>query len=200
MRLTSDLRKQQIIREATRLFSIRGYDNVTTKELAVACGVSEPALYRYFSSKEAIYNAVLSSLETRLDVKELQERLATEQDLERLLNEYATHIFHFFRTNQDVYRLMLYSTLGGHSNARRIYRAIRGTYVDFLIEQLKRFHDAGLLVERNYEITARCFVGMVFECALSSTLFKGFLGRRYMPAEIINNNVPVFAKGLRVGQ
>jgi AcrR family transcriptional regulator len=197
LRLTSDLRKQQIIREATRLFSNRGFDNVTTKELAVSCGVSEPALYRYFASKESIYDSVLSSLETRLDVRELQEQLMNEEDVEKLLVEYATHIFHFFRTNQDVYRLMLYSTLGGHSNARRIYRAIRGTYVDFLIEQLKRFHDSGMIVERNYEITARCFVGMVFECALSSTLFKGFLGKGYMPAEIINNNVPVFARGLR---
>jgi AcrR family transcriptional regulator len=112
VRRTADLRRQQIIEEATRLFSNRGFDNVTTKELAASCEVSEPALYRYFASKDAIYDVVLSSLETRLDVVELFERLKDEQDIEKLLYDLATHIFQFFRTNQDVYRLMLYSTLG----------------------------------------------------------------------------------------
>lgn len=197
MRRTADSRKSQIIAEATRLFSSRGYDKITTKELAASCGVSEPALYRYFSSKEAIYDAVLSSLETRLQVKELFARLENEQDVEKLLFELASDIFEFFRTNQDVYRLMLYSTLGGHAKAKRIYRAIRGTYVEFLIRQLDRFAAAGQILPKNNEITGRCFVGMVFECALSGTLWKGFLGKRYRPHDVVSNNIPIFARGLR---
>lgn len=197
MRRTADLRKQQIISEATRLFSSRGYDKVTTKDLATSCGVSEPALYRYFPSKEAIYDVVLSSLESRLQVKELFDRLENEQDVEKLLFDLASHIFDFFRTNQDVYRLMLYSTLGGHAKAKRIYRAVRGTYVDFLIRQLDRFAASGQILPKNNEITGRCFVGMVFECALSGTLWKGFLGKRYRPDDVVSNNVPIFARGLR---
>jgi len=197
LRRTADLRKQQIVVEATRLFGNRGYDRVTTKELAASCGVSEPALYRYFPAKEAIYEAVLSSLESRLQVKELFDRLENEQDIEKLLFDLASDIFRFFRTSQEVYRLMLYSTLGGHKKARRIYRAVRGTYVDFLIRQLDRFAAADLILPKNNIITARCFVGMVFECALSSTLWKGFLGKRFNPTDIVNNNIPIFARGLR---
>jgi AcrR family transcriptional regulator len=197
LRRTADLRKQQIVVEATRLFGNRGYDRVTTKDLAASCAVSEPALYRYFPSKEAIYDVVLSSLESRLQVKELFDRLENEQDVEKLLHDLASHIFEFFRTSQDVYRLMLYSTLGGHAKARRIYRAVRGTYVDFLMRQLDRFAAADLILPKNNVITARCFVGMVFECALSSTLWKGFLGKRFNPEDIVNNNIPIFARGLR---
>ncbi len=197
MRRTADLRKHQIIAEATRLFSSRGFDKVTTKDLAASCGVSEPALYRYFASKDAIYEAVLSSLESRLEVTELFKRLEDEQDVERLLHELASHIFEFFRTNQDVYRLMLYSALGGHTKAKRIYRAVRGTYVDFLIRQLNRFAAAERIQPVNVEITGRCFVGLVFECALSATLWRGFHGRRYRPADVVDNNIPIFARGLR---
>jgi AcrR family transcriptional regulator len=197
LRRTADLRKQQIVVEATRLFGNRGYDRVTTKDLAASCAVSEPALYRYFPSKEAIYDVVLSSLESRLQVKELFDRLENEQDVEKLLHDLASHIFEFFRTSQDVYRLMLYSTLGGHAKARRIYRAVRGTYVDFLMRQLDRFAAADLILPKNNVITARCFVGMVFECALSSTLWKGFLGKHFNPEDIVNNNIPIFARGLR---
>ena len=197
MRRTADSRKSQILTEATRLFSSRGFDRVTTKELAASCGVSEPALYRYFASKDAIYDEVLSSLGARLQVKELFARLEKEQDIEKLLFELASDIFEFFRHNQDAYRLMLYSTLGGHAKAKRIYRAIRGTYVDFLIKQLDRLSAMGRIVPGNNEITGRCFVGMVFECALSGTLWKGFLGKRYRPREVVTNNVPIFARGLR---
>jgi AcrR family transcriptional regulator len=197
LRRTADLRKQQIIVEATRLFSSRGFDKVTTKDLAASCGVSEPALYRYFPSKEAIYDVVLSSLESRLQVKELFDRLENEQDVEKLLLDLASHIFNFFRTNQDVYRLMLYSALGGHVKARRIYRAVRGTYVDFLIRQLDRFAATGQILPKNNEITGRCFVGMVFECALSGTLWRGFLGKRYRPDDVVSNNIPIFARGLK---
>jgi AcrR family transcriptional regulator len=197
MKRTADSRKQQIIAEATRLFSRQGFDKVTTKELAASCDVSEPALYRYFPSKEAIYDAVLASLESRLEVDELFARLREEPDVEKLLAELASQIIDFFRTNQDIYRLMLYSTLCGHAKARKVYRAIRGTYVEFLIEQLNRFRAANLILAKNNEITARCFVGMVFECALSSTLFKGFLGKRYHAAEVVQNNISIFARGLR---
>ncbi len=196
MKRTADSRKQQIIAEATRLFSKLGYDSVTTKELALACGVSEPALYRYFPSKEAIYDEVLNSLESRLEVRDLFARLAGETDVERLLSELAGQILEFFKANQDIYRLMLYSALCGHAKAKKVYRAVRGTYVDFLTEQFNRLRAANVIVTKNNEITARCFVGMVFECAMSATLFSGFLGKRYQPSEVVQNNISIFSRGL----
>jgi hypothetical protein len=62
---------------------------------------------------------------------------------------------------------------------------------------LDRFAAAGKILPKNNEITGRCFVGMVFECALSGTLWKGFLGKRYRPEEVVNNNIPIFARGLK---
>ena len=59
-------RKAQILTEATRLFSEFGYDKVTIKILADACGITEPALYRHYASKDAIYDTVLDSIEERL--------------------------------------------------------------------------------------------------------------------------------------
>ena len=65
MKSTID-RKTQILTEATRLFSEYGYDKVTIKTLAEACGITEPALYRHYKSKDDIYDTVLDSLEERL--------------------------------------------------------------------------------------------------------------------------------------
>lgn len=191
-------RKTQIIIEATRLFSREGYDKVSTKRLAAACDISEPALYRHFRSKQAIYGAVLDSLESRLDCRELFEKLDIEEDIEVILRELAMHIVAFALRNQDVFRLLLYSALGGHAKAKQVYRAIRGTYVEFLLSQLDRLYQQSLIVKKNNELTARCYVGVVFDCALSGTLWKGFQGREYSYDEVIENNVPIYARGLRV--
>lgn len=190
-------RKQQIIDEATRLFSRLGYDRVTVKQLGEICGVTEPAIYRHFPSKDAIYDAVLDSLESRMDTAALFARLESEEDVERLLHGLATHVIAFFTEHDELYRLLLYSALKEHAKARHVYDVIRGTYVHFLQSQLDRLRKLNLIVEKNNEITARCFIGMVFDCALSRTLWRGMQGKVFEPVDVIDNNVPIYARGLR---
>jgi len=189
-------RKNQIIHEAIRLFSRKGFDGVTIRQLADACGITEPALYRHFPSKEAIYDAVLDALKTFQNCEELFERLGAEKELQPILHGLATHILGFFSSHRDIYRLLLYSTLRGHAKARQVFREIRGPYVAFLIERLDRLYSEGKIVKKNNIITARCFIGMVFDCALAATLWRGFLGKNYGPEDIIANNVPIFVDGL----
>lgn len=52
-RRPEDLRvhRQLLYRAAAPVFRLRGYREATLKELAATCGLSIPALYRYFSSK-----------------------------------------------------------------------------------------------------------------------------------------------------
>ena len=101
-------RKKQILTEATRLFSEFGYDKVTIKVLAEACGITEPALYRHYKSKEAIYDKVLDKIEERLGGYEIFEILEKENNLEALLKGFATHIIDYFSKNEDIYRLLLF--------------------------------------------------------------------------------------------
>ena len=193
-------RKNQIISEAMRLFGRYGYDSVTIKQLADACGITEPALYRHFPSKEEIYSAVLDSLRALMNYEGLFEQLGKSDDPGDILSGLAAHILDFFNQNRETYRLLLYSTLREHNKARKIFREIRGPYVKFLAGQLDRLYSEGKIRKKNNEITARCFIGMVFDCALSSTLWKGFQGKNYGPEEIIANNVPIFIGGLSLGE
>jgi AcrR family transcriptional regulator len=190
-------RKSQLVAEATRLFSRRGFDQVTVKELARVCGITEPAVYRHFPSKDAIYDAVLDSLEARMDCAALFARLGPETDIVVLLREIATHVITFFSRHDDMYRLLLFSALKEHSKARKVYDVIRGTYVRFLVAKLDTLRDLGAIIEKNNEITARCFVGMVFDCALGRTLWRGMQGRQFSPEDVVANNIPIYARGLR---
>ncbi|MDI1451120.1 TetR/AcrR family transcriptional regulator [Polyangium sp. 6x1] len=49
----------RILDEAEALFATRGYRRTRLSEVAAAVGVSEPALYRYFRGKDALFEQVL---------------------------------------------------------------------------------------------------------------------------------------------
>ncbi len=54
------LRQQEIIDSALEIIAEKGIENFTIKNLAKARGVSEPALYRHFESKENILILIIS--------------------------------------------------------------------------------------------------------------------------------------------
>ncbi len=55
--------RQTIIEIATRLFATFGYEATSTELVLRECGISRGALYHHFSSKEALFTAVLEATE-----------------------------------------------------------------------------------------------------------------------------------------
>lgn len=51
--------RRTILRTAQQLFMEYGYRAVTTRQIADACGLTQPALYHYFSDKQDLYVAVM---------------------------------------------------------------------------------------------------------------------------------------------
>lgn len=47
-------RREQILDEAQRLFLEHGLENTTTRQIALAVGISQPSLYAHFTSRDAI--------------------------------------------------------------------------------------------------------------------------------------------------
>lgn len=52
-------RRDEILEIAATLFARRGYHGVSVAELGKACGMSGPALYKHFASKEAVLAEML---------------------------------------------------------------------------------------------------------------------------------------------
>lgn len=59
-------RRQQLLDAAAHLFAQRGFNGVSIEELGAAAGVSGPALYRHFPSKEAMLGELLIGASQRL--------------------------------------------------------------------------------------------------------------------------------------
>ena len=54
-----DVRKQEILDGAIKVFARKGYDKTTTTDIAKELHISQGLCYRYFPTKEAIYDAAL---------------------------------------------------------------------------------------------------------------------------------------------
>ncbi|MEZ0577346.1 TetR/AcrR family transcriptional regulator [Nocardioides sp. MH1] len=59
-------RREQILAAAAELFAARGFHGVSVSELGAACGISGPALYKHFSSKQAMLAEMLVSISEEL--------------------------------------------------------------------------------------------------------------------------------------
>jgi AcrR family transcriptional regulator len=58
-RLSSDERRQAIIEAVKDVFAKKGFERTTSRDLAKAANVSEALLYKYFPTKQSLYQAML---------------------------------------------------------------------------------------------------------------------------------------------
>lgn len=58
-RLPAAKRREQLLDKAAQLFALHGYSGTTTAEIAKAAGVTEPIIYRHFSSKRDMFIALV---------------------------------------------------------------------------------------------------------------------------------------------
>ncbi|MDR0861517.1 MAG: TetR/AcrR family transcriptional regulator [Oscillospiraceae bacterium] len=80
--------EERILMNATILFATRGYDGTTTKMIGKAAGVTDGALYRHFSGKKVLWNAVVEHTVQlyRLYHERLAAAIADEDDFENAVN------------------------------------------------------------------------------------------------------------------
>ena len=72
-------RRDQILDTAAGLFAQRGYHGVSVAELGAACGISGPALYKHFPSKQAMLAEMLVSISEEL-LREGRRRVSETPD------------------------------------------------------------------------------------------------------------------------
>jgi AcrR family transcriptional regulator len=78
-RQRTSVRRRELIAAAARLFAARGYYAVTVDDLGEALGISGPALYRHFPSKQALLVAVFDQV-IEMQREHLREALSGAAD------------------------------------------------------------------------------------------------------------------------
>ena len=173
-RMAGEERRLQILRVAMRLFSQRGFRGTTTKEIALAAGVSEAMVFRHFATKEELYSAILDHKACLHDAMDPLQRVAeavARKDDRAVFEGIALDALEQHECDPEFQRLLLHSALEEHELAQmfwekfvqRVYRSL-GNY----IRQRQR---DGAIVNVEPALIVRAFIGMIIHHSLNNNLW-----------------------------
>ena len=111
-------RKQQILETLAHMLEQQQGQHITTAALAKQVGFSEAALYRHFSSKASMFEALIEFIEETLFTR-INRILSDEPDAEARSYQITSLILGFAHKNPGITRLMQGDVLVGETEALR---------------------------------------------------------------------------------
>src|SRR5262252_4325780 len=119
--MAGEQRRLQILRIAMRLFSQRGFRGTTTKEIALAAGVSEAMVFRHFATKEELYSAILdhkACLHDERDPLQVVANAIVQKNDAAVFEGLALDVLNHHESDPEFQRRLLYSALEEHELAQ----------------------------------------------------------------------------------
>ena len=173
-RMAGEQRRLQILRVAMRLFSQRGFRGTTTKEIAIAAGVSEAMVFRHFATKEALYSAILdhkACSHGEMDPLQLVVGAVNRKDDLAVFEGIALNALNQHEGDPEFQRLLLYSALEQHELAEMFWNTfVRRVYRELSVYIRRRQRD-GAIIGIEPGVIIRAFVGMVIHHSLTNNLW-----------------------------
>ena len=103
--------RTRLLTAAVRVFDRKGYVGASVREVAELAGVTKPALYYHFGSKEGVLRAILD--EAKAQVSAVAERaLAREGSARERIIAFCQEVYGLFGQNVPVARVALAVFLG----------------------------------------------------------------------------------------
>jgi TetR/AcrR family transcriptional regulator len=167
-------RRTQLLDIALTVFSQKGFDGATTKEIAAAAGVTEAVIFRHFPSKQALYQAVL---ESEIGCPGFQEWLGKAKecmdrnDDEGLFAAIASAILETHRGDARLHRVLLFAALEGNEQALTHHRSFSIPIYELLREYIVRRQRDGALAGYHPAAILAAIAGMASRYAVYTSLF-----------------------------
>ena len=127
-------RREIILQTLARMLQEHHGERITTAELARAVGVSEAALYRHFTGKARMFEALLEFIEESLFTR-INRILAEETNVARRVHDILFLVLGFAEKNPGMARILYGDILTGETE--RLRRRVAQIY-DRLETQLKQ--------------------------------------------------------------
>lgn len=136
-RLTKEAREHQIVQKAIQLFAERGF-SVSTHEIARALHITQPLLYKYFPTKEALVDRVYDEVFVRKWDPIWEDWLADgsrplADRLKRYLKDYAQYIL-----RSDWIRIFISAGLTRQGINQRYIARLREHHFKVIAREMRR--------------------------------------------------------------
>lgn len=161
MRVVKDpeVRKKEILTGALKVFSKKGYDKTTITDIAKELGISQGLCYRYYSSKEEIYDAALEEYSDYI-VNSNMHRLKNDgQTFKEKIINFSGHIqeYHASEYNDE----LLYELFHGQNSGKmhdQLMMKTASKLIPHIREELKAAKDNGEIQISDTDTFAYFFV------------------------------------------
>lgn len=173
-KLSTDIRKQQIVQAALRLVSSHGLRGLSIAGIASRVGLVPSAVYRHFKNKEQIIDAILDFVRERLVANVKEVTAETGDVLERLRRLLLLHI-QLIRENQGILRVVFSEEVmnGPPERKARVHATVQ-TYLGAVAEIVRQGQKEGVC-RRDLEAgsVSLAFLGMIQPAAILWHLSEG---------------------------
>ena len=130
-------RRAEVLAAAAGLFAERGFHGVSIDDLGAELGVTGPALYRYFESKEAILAEMLVSISERL-LEGARECISTGASPEETLDALIAFHVEFALAEPDLIAVQFRDLGNVPEPSQRKIRRLQREYVNLWCDTLER--------------------------------------------------------------
>ncbi|WP_372470780.1 SACE_7040 family transcriptional regulator [Saccharothrix luteola] len=130
-------RRDQILAAAAELFARHGFHGVGIDDIGAAVGISGPALYRHFRSKDAMLGEMLTSISERL-LDGGQNRVAASGDPAHALRELIRWHVDFALDDPALITVQIRNLANLTDPDRRRVRALQRRYVEVWVETIRK--------------------------------------------------------------
>ena len=152
-------RREQILREAARLFAERGFHGVGVDEIGAAVGISGPGLYRHFSGKDAMLAELLVGISGRLLTGGRHRVTATAGDPDALLDALIDGHLDFALHDRALITLHDRELDRLRESDRKLVRQLQRQYVELWVEAVRSRYPA--LTETDARVTVHAVFGLL---------------------------------------
>jgi TetR/AcrR family transcriptional regulator len=182
---------ERILQSALSLFSEKGYDATSVREICEASGITKPTLYHFYGSKEGVYRALVDGTLERVR-EDMARAVEGEGPLRDQLRRLTLIYFEAARREPDLARFILALTHNPPSSAPRTdFLQFYDGILALVAHAIKRAEDQGEVSTGPVEVRLLVFMGALGEAV------HGYLlaGRPELTPELADTLVDVVLKG-----
>ncbi len=175
----------QIIESAQQLFSLKGFDGASVRDIAEAAGVNVAMISYYFGSKEKLLEAIFEVKigKVRVRVEELlkMDHISPIQKINILIDEHIERVMQ----SQQFYRIMICEQVSNTNSAiMQKVKELKVRNAELILELIKEGQKKGVFKKKvDVVLMLNTMVGTVWQSIISKEHYKEFTNSQHLTDE-----------------
>lgn len=158
VRPTARRTRERLLREAARMFAIRGFHGTSIDDLGAASGISGPSVYKHFSSKDEVLAELLIDISQRLLDSGQAVVTAATGNTDALRQLIACHA-DFATSEPDLIRVHDRDMANLSADAAHRVRTLQLAYIELWVTPLRETRPG--LTERQARVEVHAIFGLL---------------------------------------